>query len=301
MDLLKGVSRSFYLSLRLLEAPMRETAALAYLLARASDSVADCEGPDAHRRLAWLVDFASRLKGGDGDVTAADWPMQAGGAAVHPAERQLLQRVPDLLAWLAALPQDNAALVREVLAEILSGQQLDLQRFGAASAERPVVLGTARDLDDYTWRVAGCVGVFWTRLAALESYRPFADGVGQKLMEERAAAYGKGLQLVNILRDLPRDLAAGRCYLPVDDPSDRGRLMEEYSRQLRRASAFIEAGFAYGESIRPLRLRVASLLPAMLAELTLEQLKRADWQRLSAGVKVSRAAVYHSLLRCLMH
>jgi farnesyl-diphosphate farnesyltransferase len=40
-EVLKGVSRSFYLSLRLLPLPMRRAAGIAYLLARTSDTIAD--------------------------------------------------------------------------------------------------------------------------------------------------------------------------------------------------------------------------------------------------------------------
>ena len=34
--------------------------------------------------------------------------------------------------------------------------------------------------------------------------------------------FGKGLQLVNILRDLPVDLRNGRCYLPAKELSAAG-------------------------------------------------------------------------------
>ncbi len=39
---------------------------------------------------------------------------------------------------------------------------LDLERFDNPKEVR--VLGTAADLDEYTYLVAGCVGEFWTRL-----------------------------------------------------------------------------------------------------------------------------------------
>ena len=42
--LLRSVSRSFYLSIRFLPAQLREPIALAYLLARVTDSVADISG-----------------------------------------------------------------------------------------------------------------------------------------------------------------------------------------------------------------------------------------------------------------
>src|SRR5206468_357177 len=52
-DLLRQVSRSFYLSLAVLPGPLREPIGLAYLLARAADTVADtrlikCEGRLGH-------------------------------------------------------------------------------------------------------------------------------------------------------------------------------------------------------------------------------------------------------------
>eukprot|EP01034_Spumella_vulgaris_P003029 gene3029-3914_t len=39
MALLRGVSRSFYVSIRLLPGPLREPVAAAYLLARATDTI----------------------------------------------------------------------------------------------------------------------------------------------------------------------------------------------------------------------------------------------------------------------
>ena len=40
-EVLRSVSRSFYLSLRVLPKPLRDPLSLAYLLARATDTIAD--------------------------------------------------------------------------------------------------------------------------------------------------------------------------------------------------------------------------------------------------------------------
>jgi farnesyl-diphosphate farnesyltransferase len=53
-DLLRGVSRSFYLSLRVLPEELRPQVSLAYLLARASDTVADTKAVARQRRLELL-------------------------------------------------------------------------------------------------------------------------------------------------------------------------------------------------------------------------------------------------------
>src|SRR5205814_2942737 len=36
-------------------------------------------------------------------------------------------------------------------------------------------------------------------------------------MRARGVRFGKALQMTNVLRDVPRDLGAGRCYLPARD------------------------------------------------------------------------------------
>ena len=51
-----------------------------------------------------------------------------------------------------------------VLAIIISGQALDVRRFAQADAAHVVALQTEAELDDYTYRVAGFVGEFWTKI-----------------------------------------------------------------------------------------------------------------------------------------
>src|SRR4051812_39196118 len=61
--LLRGVSRSFYLSIRLLPEGMREPVAVAYLLARATDTVADTTRIGAAQRRAQLRELAQLIQG----------------------------------------------------------------------------------------------------------------------------------------------------------------------------------------------------------------------------------------------
>ena len=91
---------------------------------------------------------------------------------------------------------------------------MDLSRFAKASDKKIIALETAVDLDDYTYRVAGCVGGFWTKLCRAHLF-PRAKLDEEQFMVD-GIRFGKGLQLVNILRDLPEDLKKGRCYLPMD-------------------------------------------------------------------------------------
>ena len=293
--LLKEVSRSFYLSLRLLPRAMRGAASLGYLLARASDTIADSAVAPVELRLEYLEAFGRTVAG---EREGPRWPAVLLNAVPDAAERRLLEATGELVAWLGRLPQGEAGLVREVLETIIGGQALDLQRFGKASREEPAGLKDEGELEDYAWRVAGCVGAFWTKLGFLTMGGKFSKAPEAELMEH-GIAYGKGLQLVNILRDVPADLAAGRCYLPVADPGNVEEIMECHARWVEKASEWVGHGKIYTELLESRRLRVASGLPARIGEKTLDALRGASWERLGKRVKVGRGAVYGAMARAL--
>ncbi len=297
LGLLKRVSRSFYISLRLLPGPMREGAALAYLLARTSDSIADSSSADARLRAHCLRAFQAQLAGLE---DYRSWPAELVTGVKDVSERDLLALSHRLLELVHDLPSAELALVQEVMNIIIGGQMLDLKHFGAAHADKPVVMGSSDDLEDYTYRVAGCVGEFWTKLGLLSLGNCFSSASPCSLLE-LAVNYGKGLQLVNILRDLPRDLSEGRCYLPVSDPLDRELLMLEHHRQWHRAIGLINDGLTYSSQLTGKRVRVASVMPALLAEENLELMREIDWEALEAHVKVARRKVYGNLLRALLY
>ena len=161
-NVLKGVSRSFYLTLRLLPAPMRSAASLGYLLARTSDTIADTATIPVAERLRLLSRYAEAVANGGRCGFESEMALKA---AADPREAILLERGDEILDWLARTPVAEASLVREVVAIIISGQTLDLVRFAQATETSPVALKSAAELEDYAWRVAGCVGAFWTKLA----------------------------------------------------------------------------------------------------------------------------------------
>lgn len=275
---------------------MRGAAGLAYLLARASDTLADASAAPVEARLLALDGLAAAVSGGE---SMPGIPRALIEATPDPRERVLLESAGGLLRALGALPAAQAALVREVVDVITSGQRLDLERFAGATPGRPHALADDRMLEDYAWRVAGCVGAFWTQLGFLTLGKRFSREAEDVLLD-RGVAFGKGLQLVNILRDLPADLGQGRCYLPVADPLDRDQLMAAHRRWCARAAGWVDEGLSYAAALDGRRVRTASALPAMIAGQTLKLLKDADWDTLAARVKVPRRAVYQALVRALL-
>lgn len=292
---LKGVSRSFYLSLRLLPKAMRRPAGIAYLLARISDTIADSAGVSSGNRVDALEEFSKQVSA-EGDFTAVSADLIEG--TPDSREKLLLERAGEVVAALESLPQAEISLIREVLDIIISGQRLDLERFGEANVSDIRALANDAELEDYTWRVAGCVGEFWTKLGYLTLGRKFSLHPEAELLKH-AVDYGKSLQLVNILRDLPEDLANGRCYLPVSDPTDETALMECFSKWRKIALGRVDAGFSYSENLESRRLRTASVLPAMIARETLELMNGEDLRVLRSRIKVPRKRVYSMVLAAL--
>ncbi|MCU0779675.1 MAG: squalene/phytoene synthase family protein [Akkermansiaceae bacterium] len=292
----KGVSRSFYLSIRLLPAAMRPATALAYLLARTSDTLADSATAEPAERLSALDAFAAAVAGSG---RAPSWPPALTAGVKDPRERELLTRTVAVLAGVESLPAGQARLVREVVATIIGGQRLDLERFAPATAEHPVALPDEEALLDYAWRVAGCVGEFWTKLGFLALGDGFSNA-GEDTLLPLARNFGTSLQLVNILRDMPADLATGRCYLPVADPTNRDALMAAHQLWVDRASDGVADGHHYAACLTLRRLRAASALPAMLADDTLRLLAGISWPALAARPKVPRRRVYQLVVRALL-
>ena len=301
-DILKEVSRSFYITLQLLPKRVRGPICLGYLLARTSDTIADTESVPSRDRLAFLERFGEVVQGNE-PVAPLEEAVQSQFQPIqtHEGEKKLLDHTSDALAWLDAVSPFERQAVHDVLDDILLGQRLDCQRFGNPGTLRH--LPKAEELEEYTYLVAGSVGVFWTRLC-FHHWTNFADE-SQETMTVWAKSYGRALQLINVLRDLPNDLANGRCYLPIEGavegqrPSDEQLMTASKHWESRCQEQLVEA-MDYCQAVRPARLRYATVLPLLLAERTLAYLKPASWAEREAGIKVSRPEVKSIMKRALV-
>ena len=320
--LLQSVSRSFYLSIRFLPAGLRQPVGLAYLLARATDTIADTYQIPVEVRKPTLEALAAMIQGGKESQfeTAerllakrscsgsgvpnemAEWQSSFASLQTNEAERTLIQQLPKCLEMLGLVSPQDRHHIREVVGKITRAQLLDLERFGTPGTIR--ALATVAELNEYTYLIAGCVGEFWTDECG-NHVKACAD---RPLEEMRALGrdYGAGLQLINILRDAGGDLRAGRCYLPNEDlvtaglTPDQillqpGKFMPIYEKWLARAEEGLEAGMKYTLSVRPRRVRIATALPALIGARTLALLRDAGHAVLEEKIKVPREEVRRML------
>lgn len=303
-ELLRGVSRSFYLSIRLLPAALRQPVAVAYLLARATDTVADTASMPIEARRDMLETLSTAIEGRTPAHGAmASFATTFASLQVDGDERNLIMALPACLDLLEQLTPPDRADVRAVLRHISYGQSLDIERFAPGEVR---ALKTADQLREYTYLVAGCVGEFWTDVC-LRHLPGFAK-LPRDEMRTLGRAYGMGLQLVNILRDTGADLAAGRCYFPEDDLRAAGLQPHEITARpelfdivrapwLARAQSGLESGLRYSQAVNHRRVRAASALPALLGARTLALLRADASAGLAGKVKVPRAEVRGMLAR----
>ena len=308
-DLLKGVSRTFYLTIRVLPADLREPVGLAYLLARAADTIADARLVSPAQRLEHLISFRDQVNG-----PAQLEPLGRIGQVLTSKqaiaeERELLTSLPSVFSMLEASPEPDRSLIRSVVVTLTLGMEADLTAFPVEDTGQVGSFEYSGDLDRYTYQVAGCVGEFWTAITM--AHVPAVQTWDAEHMSETGVAFGKALQLTNVLRDVPRDLRIGRCYLPRADLSAIGISPEELlNPSIATAARPVLVGWigtaldhyvAAEEYLlaiprRCLRLRLAALWPILIGLATLARLAHnKSWLDPAHASRVNRRWVYRTL------
>lgn len=306
-ELLPGVSRSFALSLAVLPGSLRVPFGVTYLLARAADTIADTRALPPVERRQHVEALRAALRTGDG--RALDRMATLLVPAHPPVERRLLERLGDVLAAYRAFHPEDRARAQALLLTLTQAMLDALSRFPPEREGRIVALDTRADLDRYTYMNAGCVGEFWTDMVV--AHRPRCRRWNVPLMRSRAVRFGQGLQLTNVLRDLPRDLHTGRCYLPrqelaalalgPEDLLDRRvlpRVRPLLAAFVAEALGHFQEALAYTLAVprREVRLRLACAWPLLIGLSTLARITRApDLLDPAIAVKVPRPEVRRAL------
>ena len=317
-DLLKRVSRSFYLTLRILPQAIKPQLGLAYLLARATDTVADTDRIFLAKRQQVLSDFSRSIHA----VCTGQTPCipdfseflhlcKTSLSAKNDDELTLLENFEILLGMLGKFSDGDREKIRVVLETITHGQQMDLQLFHK-TIPSTVALATDVELDTYTYEVAGCVGEFWTQLCLTHVF-PHVK-LNRKQLLADAVRFGKGLQLVNILRDLSEDLTRGRCYIPEQALARHGLapkdLLEQgtmhrfrplYDEYLKQAEEHLRAGWRYTTSLPfgCVRIRLACAWPILIGMKTLHLLRHHNVLS-SERIKITRWEIYLLIVKTIL-
>lgn len=312
--LLKGVSRSFYLTLRILPDGMRDPIGLAYLLARAADTIADTPLIAPDRRLALLLSLREQVDGTAVDNQAIQQLAQeVASQQTQSDEKKLLESLGPALAILSELSASDRHAVRDIVSTLSDGMEFDLRTFPDERAGSIVALKAWQDLDRYTYLVAGCVGEFWTHMTY--AHMPDTLRIDAPVMVARGIRFGKALQLTNVLRDCGKDLRIGRCYLPLTllqptglrpedllDASNASRVRPVLVDLIRAALDHYAQAIEYMLAFPALsiRMRLACLWPIVIGlETLLLLVDNDDWLDPAKVSKITRGKVYRVLARSI--
>jgi len=209
--LLKHTSRSLYLSVKMLPASMRPAFGLAYLLCRYADTIADTHLLPAEKRLHAIKQFPQAVRTRELSLYQ-QLAQEITGTSENPYEKALLKHLPDCVAALQTIEPVQQVFIYQVVQAVCEGMCIDLTAFQAAETGHLKAFKTLQELAHYCRLMGGKPGLFWSQLiyhthAVKMPKEPFFD-LGQHI--------GDALQIVNVLRDLPKDLQLGRCYFPEE-------------------------------------------------------------------------------------
>ena len=283
-------------------------------MARVADTIADSKHGDTEELLRLLRNYNDVAQGKSDKL-----PDFYGLAEiqVNPHEAELLRNVEDVVDGLQVYTEEDRERILECLDIIVGGQILDLERFGPANEGGDIsALNDNLELDDYTFRVAGCVGVFWTKMSLAHIIS--IPSQQEDEFYEKGIRFGKALQMINILRDIPEDLRFGRCYIPIHELAKHQMTPEDllspiniekfrplYDKYLDLTNEHLDAAIEYIKMIpeTQFRLKASCMLPVLIGQRTVTLLRDGNILDSSDRIKVTRDEIKsyaRKLLRALI-
>lgn len=221
--MLPMVSRTFAPTIRMLPTGLSTVVTVAYLLCRIADTVEDSEDLSVEKKKRLLNLYISIFKK---DITN---PLDKFMKAVKELpqnnhDEKLVYNLPRII----NVYQTFSVIFQKHIGLWVVEMSFGMRKYAQSSLKRRFsFLNTMKELDEYMYYVAGTVGYLLTELFSYYSNK-ITPAVKKKL-HKLAESFGKGLQMVNIIRDMTTDLSRGQSYIPEE-------LLEKY--KLDRQSIF---------------------------------------------------------------
>ncbi|WP_251520095.1 MULTISPECIES: squalene/phytoene synthase family protein [Staphylococcus] len=241
MRVLKETSRTFYIPITFLEKELKHSVASAYLIMRAIDEIEDHEDVDNDTKNKILLQVSDLLKHSFDETRYQE--------ILSPVKEKMPEVTIRLGDWIDACPDQTVSIVTEYSSEMAEGM--------AKWAKANWNVRTREELDDYTYYVAGLVGVMLSEL--------WEVCAGEKTDRELAIGYGRGLQAVNILRNEEEDYEErGVSFVP--DDMNRDDLFKYAEDNLAKADEYMTM-------VHKRSIRLFCKLPLALAHKSLKAMK----------------------------
>ena len=128
----------------------------------------------------------------------------------------------------------------------------------------------------------------------------------QNSLFENGIRFGKSLQLINILRDIPEDIAMGRCYIPMEkllqydlkpkdllDSNNMDKFRPLFDSYISKAYNHLNCAIKWVNLLpkNQYRLRFSCILPILIGQSTLKMLSENNVLDNKNRIKVSRKEI----------
>jgi farnesyl-diphosphate farnesyltransferase len=287
-DILPNVSRTFALTIPVLDKPVRDYVAVSYLLCRIADTIEDSVGLPPERR-AGLFSALTALARDPGDPAQRDRLLALWEEHPDPHYQNLVAHSGTVLDCYASLPREVREPVADCVREMISG----MRAFPAPNGTSPPI-EACRDLNEleiYCHYVAGTVGRLLSRLFALQLG---SDWMSDDRVEQ-GRRFGLGLQLTNVLKDHQSDWGRGISYIPLGwlEPDRRPPRVSAQSLRtlIERALSHMDTAHRYVLSL-PVENADMRLFCLWAAHLALATLRLIAEGKGSGPVKVTREELW---------
>ncbi|NJO03292.1 MAG: squalene/phytoene synthase family protein [Bacteroidia bacterium] len=300
--LLKGVSRTFALTIPTLPDSLRYVVTNAYLLCRAVDTIEDEPTIHPAQKRILCEEFVQVVAGASSASKLSGKLSPLLSPHTIPAEHELIAHLERVICITHqfSVSQRNAL---ERCVRIMAEGMAFFQDHNSARG-----LATLADMDRYCYYVAGVVGEMLTDLFC--DYSPAMAKNHQEMMI-LAVSFGQGLQMTNILKDIWEDQTRDTCWLPRDVFAQQGFNLDDLGLKPRPRSfekgleyllgvahAHLKNAFRYTLYIPPQEkgIREFCLWALGMAVLTLHRINRnRDFSR-GEQVKISRKSVKATII-----
>lgn len=206
-DLLRGVARSFALTLAQLPEPLRAPASNLYLLCRIADTIEDDPALSPAQKQDLSARWVDVVEGRAAPEPLARRLQLDLSPSITAAERKLVAAASGVVAITHGF-RDPQRRALERCVRIMTRGMVEFQYLAS-----PHGLPDMPHLDRYCYHVAGVVGETLTELFC--DYSTEIAGRREELLA-LSTSFGQGLQMVNVLKDMWEDQRRGVCWLPRD-------------------------------------------------------------------------------------
>ncbi|MEJ2052644.1 MAG: squalene/phytoene synthase family protein [Calditrichaceae bacterium] len=298
LDTLPRVSRTFAPTIRMLPKGLEVPVTVAYLLCRIADTVEDTDALSVSEKKDILTVYANIFTSTD-----TQYFNQFNELIINLPNATPDDELTHNFKIVYSVFESFSPLTKTQIGRWVAEMSRGMHKYAQSKFRKKFTfLNTMKELDEYTYFVAGTVGYLLTELFSFYSKKitPALNG----RLESLAESFGKGLQLVNIIRDMATDLRRGQSYIP-DELLQKYRLTREsifeqenaeraqylFNELIENAVKHLDHALDYILLIpkRETRIRLFCMLPLFWAMRTLQKIQENTLALLGSDkVKIPR-------------